>query len=457
MLQLTRLNVLVFITCSLLLGACSGSKNAVQTPSWVTERPINPAYYIGISTVSKYEYPYNALDIARENALNSLAREIRVQVSSSSVLSTMQVNNWVEENFASEITSTVAEDLEGYTLMGTYETEEKVWAYYRLSKSEYARILAERKRVALGRAYTYFLDAENLKSEGNILSAIERYLMGLDAMSKYLAEENPYVGEDGVELKVDRALLNGLTGVISNINIFCDLAQIQVTLDDKFTRSVKVGVKFEGDVVAGVPLTYKYSRGRVPISCTTSTSGDGLANVVVNEFDPGLSRSELRVDLDVGGLTSTLQPFSPLRSLVENLRARPLMVPIDLVPPKIRVIGNEKIFGEKMETEVLVPTIKSELVENGVDVVEKAGKGVITLYVDSDTNITGDVWGFFASFLNAKISLKDENGDIINYMTLDNVKGVQKTERLAANESYRKAKNDILDDFINEFMESIYK
>ncbi|MBI49094.1 MAG: hypothetical protein CL850_02235 [Crocinitomicaceae bacterium] len=457
MLKLFNLNPLAFITCSILLGACSGSKNTVQTPSWVTDRPINPSYYVGIATVSKYEYPYNAIDIARENALNSLAREIRVQVSSSSVLSTMQVNNWVEENFASEITSTVAEDLEGYTLMGTYETEEEVWAYYRLSKSEYARILAERKRVALGRAYTYYLDAEKLKSEGKIITAFERYLMGLDAMSKYLAEENPYVGEDGVELKVDRALLNRLTGVISNIDIFCDISQIEVTLDDKFTKSVKVGVKFEGAKVSGVPLTYKYSRGRVPISGKTSTSGDGLANIVVNEFDPGLIHSELRVDLDIGELTSNLQTFSPLKSLVENLKATPLMVPIDLVPPKIRVIGNEKIFGDKMDTEVLVPTIKSELVENGVEVVETAGKGVITLYVDSDTNITGDIWGFFTSFLNATISLKDENGDIINHMTLDNVKGVQKTERLAANESYRKAKNDILDDFINEFMESIYK
>ena len=128
-----------------------------------------------------------------------------------------------------------------------------------------------------------------------------------------------------------------------------------------------------------------------------------------------------------------------------------------MIPPKIRIIGNEKIFGDKMDNEVLVPTIKSELVENGVEVVEKSGKGVITLYVDSDTNITGDIWGFFTSYLNATISLKDENGDIINHMTLDSVKGVQKTKRLAANESYRKAKNDILDDFIYEFMDSIYK
>ena len=85
MLKLFKLNTIVFITCSILLGACSGSKNTVQTPSWVTDRPINPSYYIGIATVSKYEYPYNAMDIARENAINSLAREIRVQVSSSSV------------------------------------------------------------------------------------------------------------------------------------------------------------------------------------------------------------------------------------------------------------------------------------------------------------------------------------------------------------------------------------
>ena len=209
------------------------SKVDMEKPVWVTERPINSSYYIGIAGVSKEEFPYNAAEIARENALNWLAREIRVKVSSSSLLSTLQVNSWVEESFVSNIESTVVEDLEGFNLIDTYESPTEVFVYYRLSKSEYARILAERKQVALGSAYGHYLDAERKISEGAIPGAIERYLMGLDVMSKYLGELNPYTGDDGNHFDLDRALLNGMSDAISGLVLSHDKEEIKLLLIKK--------------------------------------------------------------------------------------------------------------------------------------------------------------------------------------------------------------------------------
>ena len=90
----SRFSLLLLVISLITLGSCASKKNIPVAPSWISETPINSAYYIGIASASKYEYPYNAMDVARENALNSLAREIRVNVSSESVLSTLQVNHW---------------------------------------------------------------------------------------------------------------------------------------------------------------------------------------------------------------------------------------------------------------------------------------------------------------------------------------------------------------------------
>ena len=455
MTRIFRLNIFALIALTVL--SCAGSKNAVQIPSWVIERPINPSYYIGIATASKIEYPFNAREVANENAINSMAREIRVVVSSESVLSTLQVNHWVEESFASQITSTVAEDLEGYTLMGTYESETEVWVYYRLSKADYARTLEERKRVALSRAYSHYVDAEKLKTKGAINTAVERYLMGLDAMSKYLAEENPYIGEDGVEFKLDRALLNGLSGIISNIEIGCDVSRIELGVEDHFKSSIKVDVSLDHHEVEGIPLTYRYSRGRVPISGTTSTSGDGKANILLSEFDHGILHSEVKVELDINGLLEILKPLSPLRSLVENLKATPFILPIDFIPPRIRVVGDEKISGRKIKNQILTPIVKSELVDNGVEVVEQSGEGVMTLYLEADCSVSGNSYGLFTSYLNAHLSLKNDDGELLNHMSIDNIKGVQQTAKRAGEESYRKTKEEISDDFMYEFVDSIYK
>ena len=161
----------------------------VATPSWVTERPINQAYYIGIASVSKSEYPYNATDIARDNALNSLAREIRVQVNSESVLSTLQVNHWVEESFASNITSTVAEDLEGYTLVGSFEDENEVHVYYKIASGFGSALVItiveaqgpEGKRTAK-------LEIEGMMCEVGCAAKVKKELLELDGVASVIID-----------------------------------------------------------------------------------------------------------------------------------------------------------------------------------------------------------------------------------------------------------------------------
>lgn len=462
---------------SLFLFSCAGSKNVVEVPTWISERPITSSHYIGIASASKYEYPYNAIEIAKENALNSLAREIRVNVSSSSLLSTLQVNHWVEESFESKIQSTVAENLEGYTLVGTFEDENEAWVYYSLNKAEYARILANRKRAALGIAYGHYLDAERMVQSGDIPIAIERYLLGLDAMSDYLGELNPYTGENGVEIQLDRSLLNGITDCISKLTIETSLKSVELTLADKFTDQISILTTFNGSPVAGVPLTYKYSRGdistktygisgvgtvsyskgSVPFRGKTITTHDGTATLQLKGFDAGTRYSELEVYADVSDLVSILKPLSPLKPLVENINSTPLILPINLETPKVIVTGREKMYGSSTRSKTLIPAIKEALIEKGVEVVSRNTPGALTLKVSSDTQLGGGGHGFTTAYLNASITLKDLSGNTVMKKNLDRVKGVQSGREQAANEAYRKATKKINGRFISSFVDALYK
>jgi hypothetical protein len=440
-----------------IINGCSNNKHVVEIPVWTTERPINSSYYIGISAASKVENPYSAIDVARENALNSIAREIRVNVSSSSVLSTLQVNKWVEESFASTITSTVAEELEGYVLVDTFEDEDEVWVYYRLSKSEYARILQERKREALGKAYGHYLDAQKLVSDGELPVAVERFIMGLDAMRKYLGELNPYTGEDGVEFDLDRALLNGLSDGITNLKISSSTDAITLLLANKYKGEINVEVRYEGRLISGVPLTYKYSRGMIPARGSTSTSGDGKALITIGNFDAGSTRSELEISISVAALVKILQPLSPLKPLVEGLKAPPLLIPIRLESPKIYVVGSEKLFGIELAEKTLIPSIKAALMANGVEVMDRKSADALTLTVQANTTLSGQGRGFFTAYLNAVFELKNSSGDLVMHKSLDRVKGVQTDKTRAGQEAYRKATKEIETRFIESFIKALYK
>ena len=89
--------------------------------------------------------------------------------------------------------------------------------------------------------------------KGSIPLAIERYLIGLDAMSKYLAEENLYTNEDGIEFILDRALFNGYKW-----NYYarhrCELSSIDLKLADNYTSTIKVSVSHEGKQIGGLSL-----------------------------------------------------------------------------------------------------------------------------------------------------------------------------------------------------------
>ena len=440
-----------------LQGCASLSKMDMEKPVWATERPINSSYYIGIAGVSKEEFPYNAAEIVRENALNSLAREIRVKVSSSSLLSTLQVNSWVEESFVSNIESTVVEDLEGFNLIDSYESPTEVFVYYRLSKSDYARILAERKQVALGSAYGHYLDAERKISEGAISGAIERYLMGLDVMSKYLGELNPYTDEDGIPFDLDRALLNGMSDAISGLVLLHEKEEIKLLLNNRYTDKVSISSLFNNNSVFGIPLKYSYIRGAIPVRGTTETSGNGIVEIPLNGFTPGISQSELIVEVDILSFSKVLNLLSPLRPLLEGITSTPLRIPIVLERPKVFVVGTEKMFQKTISQGELIPALRAALIEEGVEVVDHATSKGLTLTVNADTQAGGGGSGFFTAYLNATIELTDENGKLIMQKNLERIKGVQLDKIKAGQESYRKAAIEIKGRFTSKFVGALYE
>ena len=93
-----------------------------------------------------------------------------MKIESSSILHTTQFQGITGQSFEERIKSAATEDLEGYELVGRYENETEIWAYYRLNKATYQRILEERKAADLAIAGGHFESALSSHKQGNILS-----------------------------------------------------------------------------------------------------------------------------------------------------------------------------------------------------------------------------------------------------------------------------------------------
>ena len=103
--------------------------NQLKAPIWVSSRPNNGFKFVGIGFAEKDKGGNYQME-AKKNALYDLASEIKVDISSNSVLYTIQNNNNFNQNFNSLIKLSNSDNIEGYILVDSYENEKQYWVYY---------------------------------------------------------------------------------------------------------------------------------------------------------------------------------------------------------------------------------------------------------------------------------------------------------------------------------------
>jgi hypothetical protein len=98
--------------------------NQLKAPIWVSSRPNNGFKFVGIGFAEKDKGGNYQME-AKKNALYDLASEIKVDISSNSVLYTIQNNNNFNQNFNSLIKLSNTDNIEGYILVDSYENEKQ--------------------------------------------------------------------------------------------------------------------------------------------------------------------------------------------------------------------------------------------------------------------------------------------------------------------------------------------
>ena len=163
-----------FLLFLLFLLACSPKvQQPVDTkPAWLSAKPSQPGYYAGIGHSTKTANN-NYVQEAKKSALEDLVSEIKVNVSSSSVLSTFEDNDEFREQYEQIIKTTAADEIEEFEQAGAWEDGTNYWVYYRLSIQRYREIKDEQKRNAVILATDYLEKAQKSDADGERVQALE--------------------------------------------------------------------------------------------------------------------------------------------------------------------------------------------------------------------------------------------------------------------------------------------
>jgi len=258
----------------------------IKAPNWVSSRPNSGFKYVGIGFVDKGKGGSYQIQ-AKKNALYDLASEIKVDISSNSVLYTVQNNNNFNENFSSLIKLSSSDNIEGFTLVDSYENEKQYWVYYQLDKQEYADLKAKKKQQIITKASNLIVASFYDEKNKDFSSSLKKRIQAFGVLTPYLSEE----------INFDPAQANGVKNVFDLTNLIQAQLESITVVAQKIMPVLKPYQLIYNPIVYSLqlkskaplqnfPLLVSSDEDKINVNEKTSTNTAGELQIKVNSVEP---------------------------------------------------------------------------------------------------------------------------------------------------------------------------
>ena len=453
---MTIRHLLWTLTVASLVAAtgCAGGKNvASSAPEWTFNSPVLPAHYVGIGSASKLIHPLDADAVAKQQALDNMSRDIRVQVQSSSTVSTLQINGWLSESFSAQSTSTTQEDLEGFELVDTYSTETEVLVYYRLSKAKHAQIQAAKRAAAMDLALGHLDAATQARAQANVQQAVDAAIRGLDAVRPFMDKPLVATRPSGEEVNVPQALISILDGSMTGLALATPDSAVTLHVANQFRTQLDVAVLLDGQPASNVRINYRYHRGDLPTRGTATSDARGVAAITLEKFEPGVTGTTLEVQVDPMAFVEGLPLVHPFRQAARGLTSAPLRIDVKLAPVDLVLQVEERAFGKRRDQDILGPSVRQALQQADVRLVQADQvPSAMVLTLEADARPGGGGQGLQTVYVDMVGTVTDAEGSIVYTQTMTRIKGIQMDLPRATDAAYDKATEQLQDEFIPELV-----
>ncbi len=446
----------------ILMNACRG-KETVKTvvpppqpkPEWVSARPANSSYYIGIATCSKTTQPADYQAIAKKLALNDLATEISVKVEGQTFFNTMEVNKAFSESFSSNVTTSSSEMLEDYEVAGIWEDKEMYAIYYKLNKFDYQSKKAQKKENIIRAAFDYLIKGREAKKLGNIPSAIDLFYHGLFALKPYWTEVNQMKDGSGKDIFIDNELFSEIRAVLADLRFETPLKNIVLSSSNAFKTQVPVMVTYKGVGVRGINVRYVYQRENYMKPKTAMSDNDGIILADIDNISLKTKNNALELSLVIDALVPQDLDSDLALALVAGINTDQRKIPIEVLAPSFFVTSNEfNLDGTKTST--LAESARNTLISKGMRIASSETSADFVIYININPRAGEDIQGFKVAYIDGKITVNDtKTSSAIFEKSINGVKGVQLSHENAVLEAYKKERENVESTLISEIIKII--
>ncbi|MBL7918028.1 MAG: LPP20 family lipoprotein [Bacteroidia bacterium] len=402
----------------------------VKVPNWVSSRPQSGFKYIGIGVADKSRSSNYQMD-AKKNALYDLASEIKVDISTNSVLHSVSTNNTYDQNFNSMIKLTNSDNIEGYTLVDTYENDKQYWAYYELDKDEYAKRKAQKKQIVIDKASNLISASFADETNKNFSASLKKRIQAFGILNPYLSEEINFDSgkTNGVKNIID--LTNLIQGQLQSISVV-QPSVIPVVKPYQPTYGVvpfKLVIK---NTVAlnDFPLKLESDDEYLKIEEQTVTNAAGEMNLKINNVDPQFLLSSVTLNPDIERLTANDSVSRGSISILKQFIQTPsLKVQVNIEPISLFISSKENNFNQALQSNMLEQFVAQKFSGAEIKIVDNVANAdyVIELNSNTSTDISSSVlqktYQVNLAELSINLSLKNKKNEVVYKSTVNEIYG----------------------------------
>jgi hypothetical protein len=425
-------------------------------PAWLSAKPAEDVYYVGIGHSLK-DGTNNYIQEAKKSALEDLISEIKVNVSSSSVLTSLDANNEFSEKYEQIINTTAADELEEYEQVDSWEDDRNYWLYYRLSKQRYRDIKEQQKRDAVTLALDFFTKAKQSERAGSTVESLGFYFQGFHAIEKYLADPIR-IDFEGKEILLTNEIIASIQHQLDDISITNTPNAIEI--NRRVAQSgqpimTKAVFKDSGKPISDLPLRASFQKGSGDVFPTYKTDGGGSAKILLTKITSRDLEQSMAVKVDAMAFSGQ-NPSDIYKLIVDKMVVPTANVVMKVQRPLVFVSSQEKSLGIDKSNRQVTNKIKNYLATAGFEFTDDKTSSELWVDVQSDSEKGSASGSIYITYVTAiiKVATTKDNKEIYA-TTLDRIKGYSLDYERSSQEAYNKSIDTLEKDKLPELLNAI--
>jgi Asp-tRNA(Asn)/Glu-tRNA(Gln) amidotransferase C subunit len=403
---------LLCVVLATLIASCK-SKQAVpvapavaevKVPLWVSSRPNNGFKYVGIGVADKQRSSSYQME-AKKNALYDLASEIKVDISTNSVLYTVQNNNQFNENFNSLIKLSNSDNIEGYTLIDSYENDKQYWVYYQLDKEEYARQKAQKKQQIITKAANLIALSFTDERNQDFSASLKKRIQAFGVLTPYLSEEINFDASQTNGIKTVFDLTNLVQQQLQSIQAVASNTMLQLKPYQQTYEPLVYTLQIKNkSTLQSFPFILSSEEEKVKISDKAVTNTIGELQVRTSYVEPINQSVAFSLSPDISTLMGSDSVSRAGIAVLKQFISTPsLKVYANVTPINIFISASELNFGKPTSSNTLETAIQQKFGGQEIKLVGKREEAdyIIECTADTQEDVSSDVLG---KFYNLKLA-----------------------------------------------------